>query len=143
MRGLRYAELRDGVWTRPDNLPRDASTAEAWAIADRQCSWWSGRPDDDPVGLAATLFATDHWAAQARALTGSLRTTTAELDRIGERALADAFVGGAAAVAHLRADPLLPAELCPSRWPGDALRTEYGAYEQSFSAVIQKWFRSH
>ena len=37
-------------------------------------------------------------------------------------ALADAFVVGAAALAHVRADPLLPAELCGRDWPGDALR---------------------
>ncbi len=36
--------------------------------------------------------------------------------------LADGFVAGAAALAHVRADPLLPSELGPSAAAGDALR---------------------
>jgi hypothetical protein len=43
MRRLRYARLREGVWTRPDNLPMEAGPAESWTIADAQCEWWTGR----------------------------------------------------------------------------------------------------
>ncbi|MDQ1456621.1 MAG: phenylacetic acid degradation operon negative regulatory protein, partial [Actinomycetota bacterium] len=50
MRRLRLGLLREGVWTRPDNLPRESAPADAWNAADAQCSWWSGSPDDDPVG---------------------------------------------------------------------------------------------
>ena len=33
-RRLRMVELREAVWARPDNLPRAAAPAEAWAVAD-------------------------------------------------------------------------------------------------------------
>src|SRR5207244_7389983 len=56
MRRLRMAELREGTWTRPHNLPRASAAAEAWDVAEAQCSWWAGRPDDDPSVLAAELF---------------------------------------------------------------------------------------
>jgi phenylacetic acid degradation operon negative regulatory protein len=143
MRALRCAELRDGVWTRPDNLPRDASRPEAWDVSDRQCVWWRARPDDDAVELAATLFGLDAWSKGARTHAESLRVATTAVQRKGADALADAFVTGAAAVAHVRADPLLPTELCPRGWPGTRLRTSYRAYEQAFSAAVQRWFRSH
>src|SRR5579871_1533486 len=59
MRQLHYAELREGVWTRPDNLPRASGPADAWSVADAQCTWWTGAPDDDAHVLAVELFAPD------------------------------------------------------------------------------------
>ena len=47
--------------------------------------------------------------------------------------LADAFVVGAAALAHVRADPLLPPSCADADWPGDALRAAYRAYQTAFS----------
>ena len=38
--------VREGAWTRPDNLPRASAPAESWRVVDEQCSWWSGRPDE-------------------------------------------------------------------------------------------------
>ena len=143
MRGLRHAELRDGVWTRPDNLPDEASTPGAWSVAHEQCSWWTSRPDDEPVELAATLFAPHDWAAHAHLLIDALDAATDDLERKDAQVIADAFVAGAAAIAHLRADPLLPAELCPRPWPGSLLRKSYARYERSFSAVVRAWFQTH
>jgi phenylacetic acid degradation operon negative regulatory protein len=148
MRRLRCAELREGVWTRPDNLPRGAAAEEAWRVAQEQCEWWSGRPDDDPADLAARLFGPDDWAREARALVEELELATVAVRGVSvadstDHALADAFVAGAAAVAHLRADPLLPAELCPAPWPGADLRQAYGAYERTFSTALRGWFRRH
>jgi phenylacetic acid degradation operon negative regulatory protein len=146
MRRLRCAELREGVWTRPDNLPRSSAAETAWKVAEDQCEWWSGRPDGDPAGLAAVLFGSDVWAAEARALMEHLRPATVavrgmSIDGSADHALAEAFVAGAAVVAHLRADPLLPRELCPAPWPGADLRQAYGAYERAFGAALQAWFR--
>jgi phenylacetic acid degradation operon negative regulatory protein len=148
MRRLRCAELREGVWTRPDNLPRGSATEEAWGVAHAQCDWWSGRPDDDPTRLATALFGPDDWARAARALVRQLERATAAVGAVAvaegaDHALAGAFVAGAGAVAHLRADPLLPAELCPQPWPGADLRRAYGAYERTFSAALRGWFRRH
>jgi phenylacetic acid degradation operon negative regulatory protein len=143
MRGLRYAELRDGVWTRPDNLPDEASTPDAWSVAREQCSWWTSRPDDEPVKLAAKLFSPHEWAAHARLLIDALDAAIDDVESNDDQAIADAFVAGAAAIAHLRADPLMPAELCPRPWPGSLLRKSYLRYERSFSAAVRAWFHSH
>jgi phenylacetic acid degradation operon negative regulatory protein len=143
MRRLRMAELREGIWTRPDNVPRTSAPADAWDVADAQCAWWTGRPDDDPAGLAAALFDPAGWAARTDRLRTRLDRVTIGLDRAAERRIADAFVTGAAALAHVRADPLLPAELGPSTEAGDALRSAYRAYEAEFSGALRAWFHAH
>jgi phenylacetic acid degradation operon negative regulatory protein len=139
MRRLRMSKLRAGVWTRPANLPRASAPADAWEVVDAQCHWWTAQPDDDPVSLAETLFAPRTWASQARTHTTRLERVTNQLpDR-----LADAFVAGTAAVAHVRADPLLPPQLGPSTDAGTELRTAYHVYETAFSEALRAWFRAH
>ncbi len=48
MRVLRLAELREGVWLRPDNLDPDR-LPDARAVVDAQCLRLRARPDDDPA----------------------------------------------------------------------------------------------
>jgi phenylacetic acid degradation operon negative regulatory protein len=140
-RQLRMVELRDGVWTRPDNLPRAAASAEAWATADTQCGWWSARPDAERAELAVCRFAPEAWADRAETLRAHLVAST-RLVNAGEGSqIADAFVVGAATLAHVRADPLLPVELCGDDWPGDALRSAYREYQLTFSGALRDWFR--
>jgi len=143
MRRLRMGELREGVWTRPESVPRASAREDAWQVAQAQCAWWTGRPDDDPASLAATLFEPAEWAARAARLRTRLDRTTAGLDGAPEHRIADAFIAGVAALAHVRADPMLPAELGPSAEAGDALRSAYRAYESEFSAALRAWFHAH
>jgi phenylacetic acid degradation operon negative regulatory protein len=140
MRRLRLGLLREGVWTRPDNLPRESAPADAWNAADAQCSWWSGSPDDDPVALAAKLFASGEWARRATALAARLHEVTTALADTPDAALAGAFVAGAASLAHIRSDPMLPEELVADAPAGVALRRAYGAYEDEFSKALRAWF---
>jgi phenylacetic acid degradation operon negative regulatory protein len=142
MRRLHYASLREGVWTRPDNLPRAAGPAESWRVADAQCLWWTGRPDDDPAAEAAELFDSASWSQRADMLVGRLRDITHELGSDTD-ALAVGFVTGAAALAHVRADPLLPRELVADAAIGDGLRSAYRAYEAAFSNALRAWFGHH
>jgi len=142
-RQLRMVEVRDGVWCRPANLPRAAAPADAWTIADEQCGWWEARPDALTATDATALFAPAEWAERARMLQRRLRTSTAAVRSADGAAIADAFVVGAATLAHVRADPLLPAELCGAKWPGDALRDGYRSYQSAFSAAVRDWFRTH
>lgn len=140
-RRLRMAELREGVWARPDNLPRAAAPVDAWKAADSQCEWWRSRPDGEPIALAGRLFDPATWATRARTLTTHLGASTIALDpKHGDR-IADAFLVGAAALAHVRADPLLPRQLCGADWPGDSLREAYREYQAAFGATAQQWFR--
>jgi phenylacetic acid degradation operon negative regulatory protein len=141
MRHLRFAEIREGMWGRPDNLPDDAGPREAHAIADTQCALWTARPDDDPRELADRLFDPSAWSVRAEHLAAQLGDVTGRL-RDGEGGLeADAFLAGAAALVHVRADPLLPEALLPSAWPGDALRDAYAGYRRGFGDATAAWFR--
>jgi phenylacetic acid degradation operon negative regulatory protein len=140
-RRLRMVELREAVWCRPDNLPRAAAPADAWSVADEQCQWWTARPERNAVAAAMALFAPDGWADRARLLERRLRDATEALDPGDGGAIADAFVVGAAALAHVRADPLLPAELCGRRWPGDVLRDRYRTFREEFGEAVRGWFR--
>ena len=140
-RRLRMVELREGVWGRPDNLPRAAAPAEDWAIADAQCTWWSARPGVDTAARAIRRFEPEVWSARAETLRARLVASTEAVIGGEGPSIADAFVVGAASLAHVRADPLLPAELCGEDWPGDALRAAYRDYQSSFSAAVRDWFR--
>jgi phenylacetic acid degradation operon negative regulatory protein len=142
MRHLRYGELREGVWSRPANLPRAAAADEWWAVADEQCRWWSGRPADDPAAVARELFAVDDWAATAATHSRRLAQETRGLAGAGDGALATAFVAGADALAHVRADPMLPPELVPAD-AGVRLRAAYADWERAFAGSLQAWFREH
>jgi len=142
MRRLRFAAMREGMWTRPDNLPRDCAPTESWRVADAQCTWWSGRPDGDAAALARELFEPGVWVPRAEMLTDRLAGVSAALTRAGDGALAEGFVVGAAALAHVRADPLLPRELAAdAAAAGVALRRTYGTYERAFSAALRAWFQ--
>jgi len=140
MRHLRFGELREGAWARPDNLPRSSAPDAWWEVAEAQCSWWSGRPDDDPVVLAGGLFAVDEWTKRAGALARRLSSETRALEDGGDASLARAFLAGTVAVAHLRADPLLPSELADVD-AGESLRHAYRAYEVAFTRAARTWFR--
>jgi phenylacetic acid degradation operon negative regulatory protein len=135
---LRLAEVREGVWTRPDNLAADRSP-EATAIAERWCRWWR-QAAPDPTPVAGELWDLAGWTVTA----GALRAEMAELVELLEagdtRALADGFVTSAAVLRHLQADPLLPRPLLPPDWPGDALRADYDRYDRAYRAVLRAWF---
>ncbi|HLH47218.1 MAG TPA: hypothetical protein VKV25_08665, partial [Acidimicrobiales bacterium] len=120
--GLHLARWRDGVWTRPDNLRRPWPAALAV-----RCERLVAVPDTDPVALAAELWDLDGWAARAGAILRRLRSERAEPIR---------FALGAAAVRHLRAEPLLPPALLPPGWPATALRRAYGAYERDLARLL-------
>lgn len=129
----RLAEWREGVWLRPRNLE---------LVEDARCAWLDARPDDDDAALAATLFAPGAWARTARRAVDRLAMATEALGDDPERAIATAFVAGAVALRHVRADPLLPDALLPDHWPGGDLRDAYAAYEARFHTVARDWFRA-
>jgi phenylacetic acid degradation operon negative regulatory protein len=109
----RFGELREGVWLRPANL-------EATLPADvRRRGRVLDATDDDPAGLAAALWDLSGWARTGRRLLDDLGAAT----EIPER-----FVAAAAIVRHLVTDPVLPAELLPRDWPGEALRQAYTSF---------------
>jgi phenylacetic acid degradation operon negative regulatory protein len=141
MRRLHHAELREGIWTRPDNLPLAAAPAESWAVVDAQCAWWTGAPGGEPELLATTLFEPAAWAARGRTLLGRLDAVTGDLDAGSDAALAPGFVVGAAALQQIRRDPSLPAELLAADWPGAELRAAYVRFQKTFATSVTAAFR--
>lgn len=129
----RLAELREGVWLRPDNLDERRGVDGA--------RWFTVDTDDDPVTLAARLWDLDAWSTTATDLVRSMDRLVGPLEDGDRRALADGFVLSAAVLRHFQADPLLPAALLPERWPGDALRREYDRYDRAYRSVLSAWFR--
>jgi phenylacetic acid degradation operon negative regulatory protein len=127
----RLAELREGVWMRPKNLPvvlGDAQEADVELM--------TARPQE-PDRLAGTLWDLAGWADRAEALLVRL----ADLPPIGPPALAPGFLLSAAVLRHLQADPLLPQALLPRDWPGARLRDEYDRWDAGYRATLREWSR--
>lgn len=141
MRRLHVPELREGTWLRPDNLDaqRDALAA---AVVARQCTTLRGAHPSDAGVLVAELFDLDTWAVTARRLIVELDTAEKQLSSNDDPAvLADAFARNAAVLRHLLADPLLPSELLPVRWPGTELRYSFDGFDRAFSIAWQRAMR--
>lgn len=135
---LRLAELREGLWARPDNLAPDRSP-DAIELARRWCRWWTGALPQ-PVPQVGELWDLDGWSATSDDLRAEMADLVGALEAGDPRALADGFVTSAAVLRHLQADPLLPPELLPRGWPGDALRGDYDRYDRAYRAVLRTWF---
>jgi phenylacetic acid degradation operon negative regulatory protein len=128
----RLAELREGVWMRPDNvavhLADDLGSDAELMVA---------RPED-PHRLVAALWDLCGWADRAVELLEGL----AGLSPDSPAALAPGFELSAAVLRHLQADPLLPDELLPPRWPGTRLRNDYDRWDARYRATLREWSRA-
>lgn len=138
-RRARLAELRPGVWGRPDNLGGRA-VDEAWAVVGRDAGLWRAVPDVEESAAALDRFGLRPWAARARELLEAVEQRTAALGA-GAEAIPPAFLAGAAALQHLRRDPLLPDALLPADWPGEALRAGYRTFQPHFALAAAAFFR--
>ena len=118
---VRLAEMREGVWVRPDNL----------AIAPVEgCVWFEGaRLVDDAAALAGSLWDLAGWAAAAVELLADMAAPW--------ESLPGAFLTAATVVRHIRDDPLLPPPLLPPDWPGERLRAAYDDYEAAFQQALR------
>jgi phenylacetic acid degradation operon negative regulatory protein len=136
---LHLAELREGIWIRPDNLDPDRLPMQR-AVLDRQCVHFHDAATDIPAETVRTLFSLDDWAGDARRLTSAMHD---ELDT--EAVAADDFTYqfalSIAVVRHLQLDPLLPAELIPRNWPGNDLRNTYRRFDEVFKQRLNTAFR--
>ena len=106
----RFAELREGVWLRPDNLEVELPPDVLERVRVLQAR------DEHPEELAARLWDLPTWVHTSRQLLDEMATAA---DIPGR------FVAAAGMVRHLLTDPVLPGELLPDDWPGAALRAAY------------------
>jgi phenylacetic acid degradation operon negative regulatory protein len=135
---LHLAELREGVWIRPDNLDRDRLPTLR-AVLDRQCVHFHNAATGIPADTVRSLFSLDDWATAARNFVRAMRQ---EIDK--EAVAADDFTYqfalSVAVVRHLQLDPLLPAELIPEGWPGHDLRRTYRRFYAVFNQRLSRAF---
>lgn len=135
-RALHLAEVREGVWGRPDNLDPGRLPASR-AVLDAQTVRFTQAVG--PGDLAGRLFDLDGWAGAARALLARLDGAAAAAGAGGPAALAEGFLLEVAVVGHLQADPLLPDELLPPDWPGDRLRSAYAEHDRAYKRRLAAW----
>ncbi len=128
---LHLAELREGVWIRPDNLDRDRLPTLR-AVLDRQCVHFHNAATAIPAETVRSLFSLDDWATDARRLTLAIRDEVEDL--------VYQFGLSVAVVRHLQLDPLLPAELIPQEWPGQDLRSAYRRFDEMFKQRLSSAF---
>jgi phenylacetic acid degradation operon negative regulatory protein len=136
---LHLAELREGVWIRPDNLDPDRLPTLR-AVLDRQCVHFHDAATDIPAETVRSLFSLDDWAADARRLTLGMRDEL-DTEAVGVQAFTYLFELSVTVVRHLQLDPLLPAELIPREWPGHDLRGTYRRFNEVFKQLLKSAFR--
>ncbi|WP_051791266.1 PaaX family transcriptional regulator C-terminal domain-containing protein [Amycolatopsis jejuensis] len=112
---LRFAELREGTWTRPANL-KMRLPGDVAEVTER----FTGAAVEQPAELAGRLWDLNSWATTARALLDATATDDPVLR----------FTACATSGRHLLADPVLPDDLLPADWPGDQLRASHIAYKR-------------
>lgn len=140
---LHLAELREGVWLRPDNLdPQRLPTMRG--VLDRQCVHFHGAASGIAEHTVRSLFALDDWARDAKRLTSAMRAeldaTPLQLDDRGA-SFRFQFALSVAVVRHLQLDPLLPASFIPEDWPGNQLRDTYRDFDKAFKRRMNTAFR--
>ncbi len=130
----RFAEYRDGVWVRPDNLRTDVSPALI-GLDDVHLIRAQSVDSADSMSLNAAvprLWDLGGWSATSADLGARL----ANLNPSDPTNLAACFELSAACLRHFQNDPLLPAELLPATWPGQQLRAAYTAWDKAYRKVL-------
>lgn len=132
-----YGEYRDGLWTRPNTVPRP----ELGDLADH-VAWWIAEPDEDATELTERLFDVRGWTRRAIDLTRRMDLVAPALAAHDTSALASAFVVSAAVLRHLAADPRLPTQLLPEEWPGETFRASFLSWDRTFQSLLGRWQRT-
>jgi phenylacetic acid degradation operon negative regulatory protein len=144
----RFAQWREGVWLRPDNLDRrEPLQPGGRGVSPRQgrreplqnapVRWLATHPDDDPAVLAGELWDLAGWSARGEALLAAGPEEPGDLVAAEPEWAAAVFAAAAATLRHLRTDPLLPDTLVPSGWPADRLRTRYTRYLAAIQRLVR------
>lgn len=128
----RMAELREGVWMRPANIPMQLPHP-----LDRDMELMTAQPGGAGA-LAARLWDLAAWSREAQRLVDRLEALVPD----GPDALAPGFELSAAVLRQLQADPLLPTDLLPAGWPGATLREIYDVWDARYRATLQEWSRA-
>lgn len=140
---LHFAEIREGVWTRPDNLD-PARLPVPRAVIEQQCALFRGARSDMAAASVASLFSIADWSRDAtrliRAMDDELKAAAMD-ERETKAALTHQFALSVAVVRHLQRDPLLPSALLPQDWPAPDLRRVYRRFDSAFKQRMHQAIR--
>jgi phenylacetic acid degradation operon negative regulatory protein len=138
---LHLAELREGVWIRPENLDPQRFPASR-VVLDQQCTHFHGAATDITADKVRSLFSLDAWTDDARALIEAMNVELkpSKHDDSTEGVRYE-FALSIAVVRHLQLDPLLPVELIVDHWPGHTLRSTYRRFDDAFKQRMNSVFR--
>ncbi len=139
-RALHLAEIREGVWIRPDNLD-PARLPASRAVLDQQCVHFHGAASDVAAGTVRSLFELDQWARDAKRLTTAMERELDSAPGEGDdmtATLTYQFALSISVVRHLQLDPLLPATLLPQGWPASELRATYRRFDKAFKRRMNR-----
>jgi phenylacetic acid degradation operon negative regulatory protein len=128
----RLGELREGVWMRPGNLA--VHLPEELGL---DVELMTAQPAE-PERLVDRMWNLTAWSDAARRLLEGLHALTPD----SPSALASGFELSASVLRHLQADPLLPVELLPRRWPGQRLRRDYDEWDRRYRGTLREWSRA-
>ena len=134
----RFAQWREGVWLRPDNLGGGPGAGVVPGAADTPLRWLVVEPDDDPATLAGELWDLAAWSARGVALLGAAPDEPGDLVAAPPEWAAATFATAAATLRHLRTDPLLPDALLPPGWPAERLRARYAVYVEAIQRLVRR-----
>lgn len=121
LRGRRYAELREGVWLRPNNLVNGVPSMPEIEVFTAQ--------HENEQRLVNHLWDLATWSAETNQILQALQPGSSPRLR---------FTAAAAAVRHLRNDPALPQRLRPDDWPTQLLLDEYKAYRHYIARLASE-----
>lgn len=119
LQDIRFAELRDGVWLRPDNLCVELPAGVRQRVRVLRSF------DESPAELAGRLWDLAAWSATGHRLLREMSAAAAVPAR---------FAVAAAMVRHLLTDPVLPADLLSADWPGARIRAAYREFAAEMTA---------
>jgi phenylacetic acid degradation operon negative regulatory protein len=138
---LHLAELREGVWIRPDNLDPQRLPASR-AVLDQQCTHFHGAATDITADRVRSLFSLADWADDAGVLIEAMDVQLGPRKRDGStESFRYEFALSIAVVRHLQLDPLLPVGLIGDQWPGHTLRSTYRRFDHAFKRRMDGVFR--
>lgn len=136
---LHLAELREGVWIRPENLDPQRLPASR-LVLDRQCTHFHDAQTGIAPDRVRALFALDDWTDDAEVFIEAMEVALKVRDDSTESFTYE-FALSIAVVRHLQLDPLLPLALLPRQWPGHALRGTYRRFDDAFKRRMNAAFR--
>jgi phenylacetic acid degradation operon negative regulatory protein len=130
----RFAEYRDGVWVRPNNLGGVPMRTDVHVVVGATASSEPDQPDELSFSCSVPrLWDLVAWATRAQ----RLLTRLDQVDPTQPANLATGFVLSASCLRHFQLDPLLPTDLLPSDWPGPKLREKYSAWDRKYRAQLK------